>query len=223
MNLTYFPFKPIVINTNKPTLIETSNQKVYTDLVSGLRGYTDSVKISDDNFEIEECEKAIQWIGDAFVDVDLNKMYQSQLQKQIVSKLDDASRQKLTEINSQLKSLIFDATFSLDLPLKVNDEFDPIKLVKYCEVSFVSALKQDPYGIIETVLKTASELKETKVLVLTSVKNYLSVSQFDELVSLIKSLDLNILFILFSEMDNHEEFDKCRYYYVDQDFVDWRY
>lgn len=134
MNLTYFPFKPIVINTNKPTLIETSNQKVYTDLVSGLRGYTDSVKISDDNFEIEECEKAIQWIGDAFVDVDLNKMYQSQLQKQIVSKLDDASRQKLTEINSQLKSLIFDATFSLDLPLKVNGT---VKRTRFCLVLII--------------------------------------------------------------------------------------
>ncbi|AVL00697.1 type II-A CRISPR-associated protein Csn2 [Pediococcus inopinatus] len=223
MNLTYYPFKPIIINTTKPTLLETCNQEVYTDLVSGLKGYTDSIKISDDEFKLVENEKAVKWIGDAFVEADLNKMFQSQLQKQIATKLDDETRMKLTEINNQLKSLIFDATFSLDLPLKVDSEFDPAKLVKYCDVGFVSALNRDPYGIIETVLKTASELKESKILVLTGVRNYLSVSQFNELVRLISTLDLNTLFIEFSEIDNHEEFDECRYYYVDQDFVDWRY
>lgn len=223
MNLTYFPFKPIVINQVKPTLIETNNQKVFTDLVTGLRGYTDSIKISSEDFELQDCEKVIKWIGDAFVSVDLNKTFQTQLQKQIAISLDDETRQKITELNNRLRSLIFDAIFSLDLPLQVNDEFDPIKLIKYCDISFVSALNSDPYGIIEALLKTASELKETKILVLTGVRNYLSVSQFNELVSLISTLDLNILFIEFSEMDNHEEFNKCRYYYVDQDFVDWRY
>lgn len=126
-------------------------------------------------------------------------MFQGQLQKKIVSKLDDDTRLQLTDLNNKLKSLIFDATFSLDLPLKVDSEFDPVKLVKYCNVGFVSALNRDSYDIIETVLKTASELKETKILILTNVRNYLSVSQFNELVSLISTLDLNILFIEFSD------------------------
>ncbi|AMV69547.1 CRISPR-associated protein, SAG0897 family [Pediococcus damnosus] len=199
MNITYYPFKPIIINTTKPTLIETSNQKVYTDLISGLKGYSDVIKISDDDFKLVECERAVKWVGDAFVDADLNKMFQGQLQKKIVSKLDDDTRLQLTDLNNKLKSLIFDATFSLDLPLKVDSEFDPVKLVKYCNVGFVSALNRDPYDIIETVLKTASELKETKILILTNVRNYLSVSQFNELVSLISTLDLNILFIEFSD------------------------
>lgn len=223
MNLTYYPFKPMLVNISKPTLIETNNQKVYTDLISGLKGYTDTIKISDDKFELEDCERSVKWIGDAFVQIDLNRMYQGQLQKQVVERLDDETRQKLTELNNQVKSLIFDATFSLDLPLKVSNEFDPLKLVKYCDVGFVSALNQKPYDIIETLLKTASELKESKILVLTNVRDYLSVSQFNELVSLITTLDLNILFIEFSETDNHENFNECRYYYVDQDFVDWRY
>ncbi|AMV60339.1 hypothetical protein AH70_09620 [Pediococcus damnosus LMG 28219] len=199
MNITYYPFKPIIINTTKPTLIETSNQKVYTDLISGLKGYSDVIKISDDDFKLVECERAVKWVGDAFVEADLNKMFQGQLQKKIVSKLDDDTRLQLTDLNNKLKSLIFDATFSLDLPLKVDSEFDPVKLVKYCNVGFVSALNRDPYDIIETVLKTASELKETKILILTNVRNYLSVSQFNELVSLISTLDLNILFIEFSD------------------------
>ncbi|WP_439001707.1 type II-A CRISPR-associated protein Csn2 [Pediococcus damnosus] len=199
MNITYYPFKPIIINTTKPTLIETSNQKVYTDLISGLKGYSDVIKISDDDFKLVECERAVKWVGDAFVEADLNKMFQGQLQKKIVSKLDDDTRLQLTDLNNKLKSLIFDAAFSLDLPLKVDSEFDPVKLVKYCNVGFVSALNRDPYDIIETVLKTASELKETKILILTNVRNYLSVSQFNELVSLISTLDLNILFIEFSD------------------------
>ncbi|GAA2859105.1 hypothetical protein IV84_GL000062 [Pediococcus damnosus] len=60
MNITYYPFKPIIINTTKPTLIETSNQKVYTDLISGLKGYSDVIKISDDDFKLVECERAVK-------------------------------------------------------------------------------------------------------------------------------------------------------------------
>lgn len=51
---------------------------------------------------------------------------------------------------------------------------------------------------------------------------YLSVSQFQELVRLIETLDLSTLLIEFSEKEKSDYYENCRYYYIDQDFIDWR-
>ncbi|WP_404804620.1 type II-A CRISPR-associated protein Csn2 [Lapidilactobacillus dextrinicus] len=72
-------------------------------------------------------------------------------------------------------------------------------IIKLCNISFINTLKTQPYDIIEAVLKCASELNERSILVLTNVHQYLSVSQFQELVRLIETLDLSTLLIEFSE------------------------
>ncbi|MGK4178621.1 type II-A CRISPR-associated protein Csn2 [Lapidilactobacillus dextrinicus] len=95
-------------------------------------------------------------------------------------------------------------------------------IIKLCNISFINTLKTQPYDIIETVLKCASELNERSILVLTNVHQYLSVSQFQELVRLIETLDLSTLLIEFSEKKKSDYYENCRYYYIDQDFIDWR-
>ncbi|GAK48675.1 putative CRISPR-associated protein [Secundilactobacillus oryzae JCM 18671] len=222
MKLTYFPYKPIEMTVDQPTILQTNNVAVMTDWVSGLRDLNDKIKLSDDSYNSVDISKGIHWIGDPFLQVDLNKVFEAPLQKRLVEVLDDDARSKLFELDKALKSAVFDASFSLNLPLAVGNDFDPLKMIKYSGIAFAEEIKSDPYDIIESVIKVAFQLKITKIITLVNVHNYLSVNQFHELVSVIKALDLTTLFIDFSESNHSELFDECRYSFVDEDFIDWR-
>lgn len=222
MRLTYFPNVPIEVSSDKPTIIQTNNVSVMTDLTCALRDMNDKVKLTDDKFSAVDISKGIYWIGDPFLQVDLNKLFESALQKKLMEDLDDGARSKLFEIDKELKTVILDSSFGLKLPLVVRNEFEPQKLIKYAGVAFTEEIRRSPYDIIESVIKVSFQLKISKILTLVNVHNYLSVDQFNELVSVIKALGLTTLFIDFSEKSHFEEFNECRYCFIDQDFVDWR-
>lgn len=130
MRLTYFPNVPIEVSSDKPTIIQTNNVSVMTDLTCALRDMNDKVKLTDDKFSAVDISKGIYWIGDPFLQVDLNKLFESALQKKLMEDLDDGARSKLFEIDKELKTVILDSSFGLKLPLVVRNEFEPQKLIK---------------------------------------------------------------------------------------------
>ena len=222
MNLTYYPFESFTIEVNKLTVIQCMNQRNYIDLLNGLRDLDDRVHLTDENHNRVDLTKGIFWIGDCFQIPDLNKLFQTPLQKKIIKEMNVNKLDRLVSLDQSMKSLIMDQLLTYDLPLTVNPEFSLANIMKLCNISFVNTLKTQPYDIIETVLKCASELNERSILVLTNVYQYLSVSQFQELVRLIETLDLSTLLIEFSEKKKSDYYANCHYYYIDQDFIDWR-
>lgn len=66
MRLTYFPNVPIEVSSDKPTIIQTNNVSVMTDLTCALRDMNDKVKLTDDKFSAVDISKGIYWIGIRF-------------------------------------------------------------------------------------------------------------------------------------------------------------
>lgn len=222
MNLTYYPYEPFSIKSDKPTVIETSNHEIYQKLIQSFNDFDSAIKFSTDNFELVEVSKALRWFGDAFMQVDLDKEFQANIYKQIQNDITDDQQQEIYNLVQQLKNKVTEITYMFDLPLEVEENFEMSKIIKLCNVHFDTQVKTSPYGIIETILKTANELNETRILGFKNITDYLSDSELQEIFALSKTLNLRILLIKFSENQRTEIFKDCRYYYLDEDYVEWR-
>lgn len=223
MKVTIHPLSPLIIESDKITVLTTNNQDIYLKVINGILGREDSVVVANEKYDLLEMSKAFLWLGDSFLDIDLNKLFQAQLIKKLSASLSEEHRKKMFELNSEMKSLVLDAAFMLDLPLRIDEEWDVSKIIKYCNLKYSVELNRDPYGIIEGVIRTASELNEQRIITMLNVSHYLSINQLDELVSLVEALNLKLFIIEFSEQRDFKKYDKCRYYHVDHDYVEWEY
>ncbi|QER66635.1 type II-A CRISPR-associated protein Csn2 [Paucilactobacillus nenjiangensis] len=223
MKLTYAPFEPFEINTGQMTVLETGNFDVYQKLIMNFKNLQDDLQFSDDEYKLVETTKALHWVGDPMFVENLNKLFQVKILKQVYQIMPDETQQKLIDLTRQIKSIVSDTVYMIDLPLEVNAEIDIMKIIKFSEIEYSPTMTLGPYAIIETILKTLSELNETKIIGFMNISDYLRESEFVDLVQLVKTLDLNVLLIKFSEIQRSEIYNECRYYYIDNDFVDWRY
>ncbi|WP_137596843.1 type II-A CRISPR-associated protein Csn2 [Paucilactobacillus kaifaensis] len=222
MKMTMFPFKPFEVNAGKPTVIETGSHEIYQKLILNFRDLKDDIKFSNDNFETVDTSKAMLWVGDSFVQADLNKLFQHSLNKKIVSLVNDDQMQQIFELSQQLKQVILESSYLMDLPLTIEEQTDIAKVIKFSEISFAKEINVNPYGIIETILKTAKELNLSSIVGFMNVTDYLTENEFSDLIESVKSLDVQILIIKFSESRRAERYNGCRYYYIDHDYVDLR-
>ncbi|MHC9532593.1 type II-A CRISPR-associated protein Csn2 [Dellaglioa sp. L3N] len=222
MKITLYPYKPFEIENRKITVFSTSSAEVYTKMITGIKEEQDTIKVSDDQYELLEITKAIIFAGEIST-IDLNKLFQSRLIKKIISDLSDDQRQKLAELDTEIRTAILDLTFMYDIALEVNQEWDVTRTIKFFNLTFSNVVQGNSYGIIESIILTASELNESKIIVLMNVSHYLSISQFNELVSLVATLDVKLFIIEFSEIIDAKKYQECRYYHIDSDYVEWRY
>lgn len=223
MKLIYYPFKSFTIDAGVPTILETNNHEVYRNLLINFTDMADNLNFSDDTLELISTTKALKWFGDASICTDLNKLFLPQLYKQIKLNLTAEQNRIITDQSRTLKNVVLEATYSLDLPLNIGDQIATEKVLKFCDLHFDTSLSTNCYGIIETILKTAKELNEQRILGFMNISDYLTLQELQDLFELIRTLDLTILIIKFSENQRSVEFNNCRYYYIDQDYVDWRY
>ncbi|CUS25499.1 CRISPR-associated Csn2 family protein [Paucilactobacillus oligofermentans DSM 15707 = LMG 22743] len=223
MKLTYSPFKPFEITKGKITVIETGNYDVYRKMIMNFKDLEDDINFSDDDYKLMETIKALNWIGDQMFADNLNKQFQAKIYKRVFEIMPDSSQQALIELARKIKNTVTDVTYMIDLPLEVNPEIDLLKIIKFAEIEYNSIMTAGPYDIIEVILKTLSELNETKIIGMMNVSDYLRESDFKDLIQLVRTLDLKVLLIKFSEIQRSEKYDECRYYYIDNDFVDYRF
>lgn len=222
MKITLYPFQPFEVENRKITVFGTGSAEVYTKMITGMKEQQDTVKASDDQHQLLEISKAILFGGELST-IDLNKLFQSRLIKKIIGELNDEQIQKLNHLDTEMRTAILDIAFMYDIALDVNQDWDIARTIKFFNLTFSDVVQGNSYGIIESIVLTASELNETKIIVLMNVSHYLSISQFNELVRLVATLDVKLFIIEFSESINAKKYEKCRYYYVDNDYVEWRY
>lgn len=222
MNITYYPFKPFKIESNKVNILDIGNSKMYFDICRGFSESADTIKISNDDFEIQDCGKQCSWYGDLMFSVDLNKLFLRKIQQRLMVLMSDEQQVALLDRSREVVSEVTDVSFLMDLPLEVNSLPDLEKIMKFVGLSFPAELASNPYAILETLVQTQVELGIKRQLVLTNISHYLSNKQFSDLSHLVSDLNATVIDIEFSETGRAEKFVDACYYYVDEDFVDWR-
>ncbi|SPC38732.1 type II-A CRISPR-associated protein Csn2 [Latilactobacillus fuchuensis] len=222
MRVTMYPYQPFEVTNQKITVFSTNSADVYTKLIAGFKDQQEILKISDDQFQLIDIVKSVLWGGEIST-LDPNKLFQSRLIKKMAKDLTDDQRQNLVGLDSQMRAAILEAAFMYDLALDIDLEWDVQKALKYFNLKFSNDIQTNPYGIMESIVATASELNETKIIVLMNVSHYLSISQFNELVRLMATLNVKLFIIEFSETSNPTRYQECRYYHIDTDYVEWRY
>lgn len=222
MKLVYKGHPPVQIVAGKFTVMATNNRKTYFDLVRGLQGLNDSIKILDDDYQELEPEKALDWDGDLIANNNLAMTYSTEIIKSIIKNLTDAERTVIDEQVRALYSVIQETLFMTDLPLEVHYDGDVKRLLNYCKIKFSPSVQQSPYDIIKTDLKLHLECADSSCIGLSNVANYLTPEQFNELQQLNMELEIPVLLIEFTEMSNRKYYGDVEFYYIDQDFVDWK-
>lgn len=221
MKISYDAHKEIELSSKKPTVIATNNPTVYHDLIVGLSSFNDKVKLFDDTFESVEVKDAIDWQGDVGLSDGLSEKYSSGIYKQLEAVLTDDQRKSITDINSQLYTCVQKCLFMIDLPLEVTYDWDLKKLFKYCKIHFNADTMQNPYAIIESIIKIHLECGLKSAVGLTNVAHYLNQQQIADLSKLTISTGISTLLVEFTDMKSQELYTNCDFYYIDKDFVDW--
>lgn len=221
MKISYAAHKGIELSSKKPTVIAPNNPTVYHDFVVGLSSFNDKVKLFDDTFESVEVKDAIDWQGDVGLSDGVSENYSSGIYKQLEAVLTDDQRKSITDMNSQLYTLVQQCLFMIDLPLEVTYDWDLKKLFKYCKIHFNADTMQNPYAIIESIIKIHLECGLKSAVGLTNVAHYLNQQQIADLSKLTISTGISTLLVEFTDMKSQELYTNCDFYYIDEDFVDW--
>ena len=124
-------------------------------------------------------------------------------------------------MNSQLYTLVQQCLFMIDLPLEVTYDWDLKKLFKYCKIHFNADTMQNPYAIIESIIKIHLECGLKSAVGITNVAHYLNQQQIADLSKLTISTGISTLLVEFTDMKSQELYTNCDFYYIDEDFVDW--
>lgn len=80
---------------------------------------------------------------------------------------------------------------------------------------------QNPYAIIESIIKIHLECGLKSAVGLTNVAHYLNQQQIADLSKLTISTGISTLLVEFTDMKSQELYTNCDFYYIDEDFVDW--
>lgn len=221
MKLTYYGYRPFDIASGKLTVLATAAPKIYRDLVMGLRGDTESVRLATDDFDLLNNQRDAHWYGDPLLEIDLNGLFQRKLQAQLLKTLSNQQVVQLTGDWQQLLTQILGTSYLMDVPMAVPETPELVKLIKLSGLRLAEDSTQTPYAILETLIKTLEELHDQRLTVLTNVSHYLQVPQLEALGKVVAEADLTVIVIEFSETRQVNYFKSCQYYYIDRDFVLW--
>lgn len=222
MIFNYLGFEAFELKQGETTVLATNNRKVYSELILGLQGYNDKIQFYSDDYKKIDLNKAMDWDGDIVDSQNLITKYNTELVNAVFKTLDDEQRNRINKCENELYTAIQDILLYLDLPLEVSYDGDIKKVLKNSKIHMNPLLSMDPYAIIETDLKLHMECNDTSCIGLSSVANYLDEKQIQEIISLNREINTTLLLVEFSEFKDKEFYQNCDYYYIDEDFVDWR-
>ncbi|QMU07712.1 type II-A CRISPR-associated protein Csn2 [Levilactobacillus suantsaii] len=221
MKLTYYGYQPFDVQPGEITVLATAAPKIYHDLVIGLRDDMDTVRLASDDFELLKHSQASHWYGDPVLEIDLNKIFQRKLQDLFLKSLSEKQVVQLTDDWQRIITQILGDSYLLDVPLNVPETPALAKLVKLSGLQLEESVNREPYGILETLIKTLVELNDQKMVVLTNISHYLQVPRLKMLRKVVATTYLPVLDIEFSENRQKDYFKECRYHFIDHDFILW--
>lgn len=134
MKLAYYPFEPFIFADDKITVIETGNHDIYQNLILNFKDLKEDLHFSDNDSNLLDTSKALHWFGDAFIQVDLDKSFQTHLYKKLKENMTESQTKQIFDLAQQLKTSILEATYILDLPLQVEEQTEMSKIFKFSDL-----------------------------------------------------------------------------------------
>ena len=221
MIISYLTHKKIEIKNGCMTVIATKSPVAFRDIVQGFKDQTDSLLcLNEENnkIEIKEC---FDFIGDPLLSEDISKRYLPKIIDHYIKNLDEENRNKILEKFVQLENLVQDSLLLNDIPLTLSANQDIKRFLKLEEIRIDQFFLLNPYDIIETVLKIHQECNLKTIPVICNATNYLEKDQLRQLNNLVKQTDQNLILIEFTDKDFKVVPENVRFYYIDEDLVDW--
>lgn len=222
MIISYQGHQPFKVERGRITVIATNNRQVYFDLIQGIQGLNSRMTLVDDDYHELEITHGIDWDGDVVANIDLNEKYRRLIIKSVINNLTEDNRSLINQTAQKLFSALQETLFMTDLPLQVQFNGDIKSLMSYAKPSLSDVMIAKPYDKIKTDLKIHLECNSNSCVGLSNVANYLTASQFRELLMENEQLNIPILLIEFTEMSKRDYYGKSQFYYIDEDFVDWK-
>ncbi|USS88840.1 type II-A CRISPR-associated protein Csn2 [Fructilactobacillus cliffordii] len=217
MKITLYPHAPFAIEKEMPTIIRTNNQSFYTDLMTGIQR-NGNVVLSEADEKLD-INNNLDFLENIITNADIFQPFKLKMGKEILDNLNEKERQRLYQLDREMKSIFLSSSYLEDFPMSVDDEWDLKKQYKYCGVSFLNNSLSSPYDIIKEVLNLYHKFNSKKLIVLNDLFNYLDEEQQIQIFKLIKRLELHVLLLDFSWQPYSQLLEECRYYSVDKDFI----
>lgn len=221
MILSYLTHKKIELNEPGLKILATKSEIAYRDWIQAFKSRNEILLCCNDNYEKLELNKTFDFIGDPLLSGDVLNKYLPTIIKKIVSNLDEDSRNTIISKFYQFETTMQDSLLLEDIPIEVNLEEDLAKLLKFEKLHFDSKIVQDPYAIIETVMKIHEVYNIGTIPVFCNVSHYLDSKHIKELSKVSKQMNMQIILIEFTDKDFMVVPDNAEFYYIDQDLVDW--
>lgn len=135
MKLQYHGHQPIEMTPGKVVILQIENPSVNTELIQGLQGYNDCLRMIDDEYQELNLSKVMKWEGDLVLNPTKLDSYQTALDKMIVKNLSIQKRDRMNDLARGVFSEMQDSLFEFDLPLEVRYDESLLRLYKYAKLN----------------------------------------------------------------------------------------
>lgn len=211
----------MVLNRQGINVIATRSSIIYKDIIQGFLNKNKLLSVFNDDYKELLIEDAFDFEGDVVLNPRILDKYKVNVVNHFVTDLDEVHRDKLLTMFSNLNSMLEDSLLLEDLPLEINFETDIKKLLRLENLHFDQDMINNPYAIIEMILRIHRDCQINSVPVICNLTHYLDKDQFAELYKLTKSMIGGLVLIEFTDLDIKRLVDKASYFYIDEDMVDW--
>lgn len=221
MILTYLSHKKMVMNDSGIKVIATSSPIVYRDVVQSFQNKKNILLSTDDDYNQLDIIKDFDFIADPILNQNLFDKYMPVIIKTYIEKLDEANRNEILKTYHKLEAIVQDSLLLEDLPLELDFDQDLKKFLKLENLHLDTKFLEEPYAIIESILKIHQNYDLHSIPVACNVAHYLNKVQLEMLNQLLKELNLKLILIEFTSKDFLVFPKDVDYFYIDQDLVDW--
>ena len=222
MKLTVFPLRPFAFEPNQLNVLETGSTIFYKQLVETFIGESENTRLTNDENEEVNGQKQILWVGNPAFGIDFDSQFLKPLTKSLLNYATDAAKVKLLDAQREVSRLVLDASFSMDVPLAVKDNLSLESIIKFSGLHLEMPPADQICAKIELLFKILQEISDSRLVVITDLSHFVDAQELTHLVEQVTDSELTVLLIEFSNTSRASEFKKCRYYYVDEDLVDFR-
>jgi CRISPR type II-A-associated protein Csn2 len=222
MIFTYKSHEPVNIMSGKVSVVATNSPIVFNDLISSINGFKNEVHLMSEQYKDLDLGKSIDFDSDLFITHELYKKYGRNIVSSVVDNFTDDTKSKVNKQIQQTFSILQEALFMTDLPIRLDYDDNVKRFLKYCRPQFDFGSVDDPYDIIINDLKIHLECGMSSVPCFNNVNNFMEMSDFQNIVSEVELLQVPILLIEFTENNNKQFYKNSQYLFIDKDFVDWK-
>ncbi|QEU47553.1 type II-A CRISPR-associated protein Csn2 [Schleiferilactobacillus harbinensis] len=221
MKITLFPYHPFLVEESGLTVFDFSNPKQYTQFVNSLVFGEEGLVVSI-NDKIVSPDRAIDWIGEPFADV-LQQSLSKKLVKFVATQLQNSDQISLLEEFRQLQNHLQQLMTANNWPFKVDSTVDVAAIVKAIGPKAPPIPITEVYDNIELCCKTRQIMSLDNPCAFLNASHYLTRKELAQLEETSRQYNAAIIVGEFSSVRREHLFENSRYYFIDDDFVDWRY